>query len=93
MEVLNSLELINSIIIIGLVLSAASLLFIDEILPSIIAMAASGSFLALEFLLLNAPDVAIAEASVGAVLTPVIYIIVLKKVKTEKEDDNKEWKK
>lgn len=90
---MSSLEILNSITVIGLVLSAASLLFIDEILPSIIAMAVSGSFLALEFLLLNAPDVAIAEASVGAVLTPVIYIIALRKVKGSKKEDDKEWKK
>jgi uncharacterized MnhB-related membrane protein len=49
-------------------------------------MAAVGSFVALEFLLLHAPDVAIAEGSVGAVLTPVIFIIALKKVKGGKEE-------
>ena len=35
-------------------------------------MAVLGTFLALEFLLLKAPDVAIAEAAVGAILTPVL---------------------
>ena len=36
-------------------------------------------FLALEFLILKAPDVALAEAAVGAILTPVIFIITLNK--------------
>ena len=35
----------------------------------------------MEFLLLQAPDVAIAEASVGVVLTTVLYIVALRKVK------------
>ena len=41
----------------------------------------TGLFAAAEFLLLHAPDVAISEAAVGAVLTPVIFIITLKKIK------------
>lgn len=83
---MSSFEILNGIIIIGLVVSAASLLFIDNILPSIIAMAVMGTFLALEFLLLSAPDVAIAEAAVGAILTPIIFIITLKKIKGKGED-------
>lgn len=83
---MSSFEILNGIIIIGLVVSAASLLFIDKILPSIIAMAVMGTFLALEFLLLSAPDVAIAEAAVGAILTPIIFIITLKKIKGKGED-------
>lgn len=83
---MSSFEILNGIIIIGLVVSAASLLFIDDILPSIIAMAVMGTFLALEFLLLSAPDVAIAEAAVGAILTPIIFIITLKKIKGKGED-------
>ena len=47
-------------------------------------MSVSGAFLALEFLLLKAPDVALAEAAVGAILTPVIFILVLNKVKGKK---------
>ena len=39
--------------------------------------------MALEFILLQAPDVAIAEASVGAVLSTVLYIIALRKIEEE----------
>ena len=74
-----------------MIIAAASLLFIEELLPSIIAMSIMGSFLALEFLLLKAPDVALAEAAVGAILTPIIFIVTLKKVKDKK--DNKEEEK
>lgn len=74
-----------------MIIAAASLLFIEDLLPSIIAMSIMGSFLALEFLLLKAPDVALAEAAVGAILTPIIFIVTLKKVKDKK--DNKEEEK
>ena len=88
---MNSFAILNTIIILGMLIAAASLLFIEELLPSIIAMSIMGSFLALEFLLLKAPDVALAEAAVGAILTPIIFIVTLKKVKDKK--DNKEEEK
>lgn len=88
---MNSFAILNTIIILGMIIAAASLLFIEDLLPSIIAMAIMGSFLALEFLLLKAPDVALAEAAVGAILTPIIFIVTLKKVKDKK--DNKEEEK
>ena len=88
---LNSFAILTTIIILGMIIAAVSLLFIEDLLPSIIAMSIMGSFLALEFLLLKAPDVALAEAAVGAILTPIIFIVTLKKVKDKK--DNKEEEK
>ena len=88
---MHSFAILNTIIILGMIIAAVSLLFIEDLLPSIIAMSIMGSFLALEFLLLKAPDVALAEAAVGAILTPIIFIVTLKKVKDKK--DNKEEEK
>ena len=88
---MNSFAILNTIIILGMIIAAVSLLFIEDLLPSIIAMSIMGSFLALEFLLLKAPDVALAEAAVGAILTQIIFIVTLKKVKDKK--DNKEEEK
>lgn len=82
---MSSFEILNTIVIIGLVVSALCVFFLDDILQCIIAMAVLGAFLALEFLILKAPDVALAEASVGAILTPVIFIITLNKVKVSKK--------
>lgn len=87
---MTSLGILNFIIIVGMVISAASLLFIEDLLPAIIAMSVMGSFLALEFLILSAPDVAIAEAAVGAILTPIIFIITLKKIGNKKENKEEE---
>ena len=90
---MSSFDVLNLLIIIGLVASALCVNFLDDILQSIIAMAVLGGFLALEFLLLKAPDVAIAEAAVGAILTPVIFIITLNKVKTKKIKEEEKCEK
>jgi uncharacterized MnhB-related membrane protein len=47
-----------------------------------------GSLLvSLVFLLLQAPDVAMSEAAIGAALTMAIYIIAVKKTEREDKDD------
>ena len=69
---MSSFEILNFLVIFGLIIAALCVFFLDDILQCIIAMAVLGTFLALEFLLLKAPDVAIAEAAVGAILTPVL---------------------
>ena len=62
---MSSFDVLNTLIIVGLIASAICVFFLDDILQCIIAMAVLGGFLALEFLLLfKAPDVAIAEAAV-----------------------------
>lgn len=81
---MSSLAVLNTLIIIGMVIAGASLLFIEELLPCIIAISVLGAFMAIEFLLLSAPDVALAEAAVGAILTPIIFIITLKKISNKK---------
>lgn len=77
---------LNTLAIIGAVAAAVVAVQAKKLIDSVIALAATGSFIALEFILLQAPDVAIAEASVGAVLSTVLYIIALRKVKAEEED-------
>ena len=74
---------LNALVLIGALASAAVAVRAEKLLDSVIALAATGSFIALEFLLLQAPDVAIAEASVGAVLSTVLFVIALRKVNAD----------
>jgi len=78
---------LNTLVIIGAVASAIVTVRASKLIDSIIALAATGAFISLEFVLLQAPDVAIAEASVGAVLSTVLYIIALRRVKADKESE------
>lgn len=72
---------LNVLIILGMVVSAVMAVQLDKLLSSIIALGVTGIFAAAEFLLLHAPDVAISEAAVGAALSPLIFIVTLKKIR------------
>lgn len=60
-----------------MLLSVLYILFSDNNLYNIVALEILGLLAVVEFLLLNAPDVAIAEAAVGAVLAPLIFLVAL----------------
>lgn len=73
--------ILNVLVISGLVISAIMAVHFEKLLSSVIALGATGIFAAAEFLLLHAPDVAISEAAVGAALSPLIFIVTLKKIR------------
>ena len=49
-----------------------------KLLPSIVALSVASLLLSIEFYLLQAPDVAIAEAAIGAGLTMAIFIFAIR---------------
>lgn len=80
--------ILNSMCLLGIVISAILAVTLEKPLSSSIALGTTGAFVALEFLLLQAPDVAIAEAAVGAVLSTVLFVVAVRKT-TKKEDEEK----
>ena len=74
-------ELLNVLLIIGLLSTALLTVQTKGVLNAVIAFSAMGTFLALLFLLLQAPDVALSEAAVGAVATPMVLLIALAKIR------------
>lgn len=72
---------LNALILLGLVVSAILASQSEKLLSAVIALSVTGLFAAAEFLLLHAPDVAISEAAVGAALSPLIFIVTLRKLK------------
>ena len=85
---INLVFILNALVLLGVVISAAYAVFSKKVLSSVIALGVTGAFMALEFILLHAPDVAIAEAAVGAVLATTIFVIAVKKT-TGKGDEEK----
>ncbi len=77
----NLIVVLNVLILTGLVVSAVMACHFEKLLSSVIALGLTGVFAAAEFLLLHAPDVAISEAAVGAALSPLIFIVALKKIR------------
>ena len=57
-----------------------------NIIALIAALAGASLLLSLEFYLLQAPDVAIAEAGIGAALTTAIYILAIRKTRPKEEE-------
>lgn len=78
---------LNFVVIAGIIVSAWLAVSFDDLLSSIIALAVTGTLVALEFIMLSAPDVAIAEAAVGAVLSTVIFIVGLRRVMPKEGED------
>ena len=72
---------LNVLIIVGMVVAAIMAVHFEKLLSSVIALGVTGIFAAAEFLLLHAPGVAISEAAVGAALSPLIFIVTLKKLR------------
>lgn len=59
-------------------LSAFYAVWFRDLLSSVVSLAVFSLLLSLEFFILQAPDVAIAEAAIGAGLSTAIYIIALR---------------
>ncbi len=85
MEVEWLTYLIHIIVPIIIVIAAASAVVFKDLIAAAIAVAAMSLLLSLEFYILQAPDVAIAEAGVGACLTTAILIIAIRATKREEE--------
>ncbi len=70
-------------IIIPLVLVVCAILVavFRDLLYSVVTLAVLSLLLAFEFYLLKAPDVAIAEAGIGAAVTAAIFIITIRATK------------
>jgi len=71
----------------ALVLICGSLVVMMKSLAgSVMALSAMGTVLGTLFVVLAAPDVALAEVVVGAIAIPVLYLIALGKVRTDVVD-------
>ena len=76
MSVLVSFAHIAVLVI--MIIAAFLAVMFKDLLPAVIALAVVSLLLSLEFYLLHAPDVAIAEAGIGAALTMAIYIFAIR---------------
>jgi len=75
-------------IILPILIIAASIVAVmmKDLIAATIAVAAMSLLLSLEFYILQAPDVAIAQAGVGACLTTAIFIIAIRATKRTEEE-------
>lgn len=72
---------LHIIIPLALVICAILVAVFRDLLYSVVTLAVLSLLLAFEFYLLKAPDVAMAEAGIGAAVTTAIIIITIKATK------------
>jgi uncharacterized MnhB-related membrane protein len=78
-------NLIHILVPIIIVIASIFAIILKDLMAAVIALAAMSLLLSLEFYILQAPDVAIAEAGVGACLTTAILVIAIRATKREEE--------
>jgi len=71
-------EIIHIFTLVMMIIAGFLAVVFRKLLPSIIALSVASLLLSLEFYLLHAPDVAIAEAAIGAGLTMAIFIFAIR---------------
>lgn len=75
------IEILKIILLILLLVCAISVWFSKNLLVSIVVFMSYSLIMALVWMLLESPDLAITEAAVGAGVTSVIFFMTLKKIK------------
>lgn len=79
-------SILHVVVLVLIVIGAALAVWFKDLLASVLALASASLLVALEFYLLQAPDVAIAEASIGAALTTAIYVIAIRRTMRKEEE-------
>ena len=79
------INIVHIVLPILIVLASVYAIYLKDLIAAAIAVSAMSLLLSLEFYILQAPDVAIAEAGVGACLTTAILIISIRA--TNREED------
>ena len=79
-------ELLHIALPILIIIASIFAVLLKDLISAVIAVAAMSLLLSLEFYILQAPDVAIAEAGVGACLTTAIFVIAIKATKRMEGD-------
>ena len=80
------MSMLHILLPILIVVAAGVSIILRDLLSSVISLAAMSLLLSLEFYILHAPDVAIAEAGVGACITTAILIMAIKMTKRMEDE-------
>lgn len=73
-----------------LIACAVSVCFIKDLLASIIVFMSYSLIMAVIWVLLQSPDLAITEAAVGAGVTSILFFVTLKKIHAVRKEDDHE---
>jgi len=77
----TELQVLFVVVPVLIVICAILVARFKDLLHAVIALGALSLLLALLFYLLQAPDVAIAEAGIGAAITTAVYVVAIRATK------------
>ncbi len=77
--------LIVSFLVVAMLAAAVSAYFFKDLLSAVIASCMVSLLAAVLFFFLHAPDVAMAEASIGAALVTAVFVIAIRRTKRYEE--------
>jgi energy-converting hydrogenase B subunit D len=80
-------SILHVVVLVLIVVGGILAVWFKDLLSSVIALAAASLLVSLEFYMLQAPDVAIAEAGIGAALTTAIYVIAIRRTRRKEEEE------
>ncbi len=80
------IDIIHIFLPVLIIVSSIFAVYLKDLIAAAIAVAAMSLLLSLEFFILQAPDVAIAQAGVGACLTTAILIIAIRGTKRMEDE-------
>lgn len=83
------MKLFECILLLTLIIIAISSLLRKSLLNAVILYTAFGLVMSVVWILLQAPDLAITEAAVGAGVTGVLFFLTLNKIDQTKENRDK----
>ncbi len=73
---------------IAMVMAAVLALYSRNLIVSIVAVGVVSLFASILYLLMQAPDVAMTEAAIGAVLSTIIFLYALQKTRDVEEEND-----
>lgn len=79
-------QLMHALVIAGLIISALLVFHFSDLLAAALAAGLFSFLISLEFYILQAPDVAISQAGIGAGLTTAIFILAIRSTRRYEED-------
>lgn len=83
----------SGLLLLFLIACAISLFFIKKLINAIIVFMSYSAVMAVLWLLLESPDLAITEAAVGCGITTLLFVLTLKKINAlrEEAEEQDEW--
>ena len=85
-------EILTIILLILLIICAIAVNVTRNLLVSVIIFMAYSSIMAVVWILMESPDLGITEAAVGAGVSGILFLVTLKKIRAEEEEEAGEQK-